>query len=69
MSSSNQTNKPQDFEISSLTDLLEQHDEEMEFLFVKAINLYAAPGSDGLSDREKVDQLRAAVEKSLEANP
>jgi hypothetical protein len=65
MSSSEQANKGQDFQIASLIELLEQQDEEMENLFVKAINLYAAPGSGGQSEREKVDQLRLAVEQSL----
>ena len=37
----------------------------MEELFVKAINLYAAPGSGGGNEREKLDQLRLAVEQSL----
>jgi hypothetical protein len=65
MSSSEQANKGQDFQIDSLTGLLEQQDEEMEDLFVKAINLYAAPGSGGQTEREKLDQLRLFVEQSL----
>jgi hypothetical protein len=65
MSGSEQANKGQDFQIDSLTGLLDQQDEEMEDLFVKAINLYAAPGSGGQTEREKLDQLRSFVEQSL----
>ncbi len=65
MSSSGQANKGQDFQIESLIGLLENQDDEMEELFVKAINLYAAPGSGGENEREKLDQLRLAVEQSL----
>jgi hypothetical protein len=65
MSSSEQANKGQDFQIDSLTGLLDQQDEEMEDLFVKAINLYAAPGSGGQTEREKLDHLRLFVEQSL----
>ena len=65
MSSPEQANKGQDFQIESLIGLLENQDDEMEELFVKAINLYAAPGSGGGNEREKLDQLRLAVEQSL----
>ena len=65
MSSSAQANNGQDFQIESLTGLLDKQDDEMEELFVKAINLYAAPGSGGGNEREKLDQLRLAVEQSL----
>lgn len=55
----------QAFQITSLIDLLEQQDPGMKGLFAKAINLYAAPGSGGQTDREKQEQLRLAVEQSL----
>jgi hypothetical protein len=58
-------NKEVDFQISNLVELLEKQDEEMEALFVKAINLYANPGSGGQSEREKLDQLRLAIEQSI----
>lgn len=65
MSRSDQASQGHDFQIATLIELLEQQDEEMEDLFVKAINLYAAPNAGGLSEREKLDHLRLAVEKSL----
>jgi len=66
MSHSNHTRKGQDFQIASLIELLEQQDDEMKALFVKTINLYCDPRSGSKSEREKLDQLRLAVEQSLE---
>lgn len=58
------TERP-DFQIESLVELLNQQDEAMRLLFVKAINLYAAPGFGGQTDRERIDQLRLALDQSL----
>lgn len=55
----------QDFQLASLVDLLEKQDEGLRTVFVKAINLYATPGAGALNDREKIDQLRQALEQSM----
>lgn len=65
MSSPTAPDPSQDFQLASLVDLLEQQDEGLRTLFVKAINLYAAPGAGALNDREKIDQLRQALEQSM----
>lgn len=65
MSNPEQTSKENYFQITNLVELLEQQDAGMRNLFAKAINLYAAPGSGGQTDREKQEQLRLAVEQSL----
>jgi hypothetical protein len=65
MNSPHSPDPSQDFQLASLVELLEQQDEAMRTLFVKAINLYAAPGTGGLSEREKIEQLRQALEQSM----
>lgn len=52
-------------EITRLISLLDQQDEPMRQLFAKALNLYVSPGSEALSDREKLDRLKKALEESL----
>jgi hypothetical protein len=53
------------FQIDLLLDLIENQDESMQKLFAKAMNLYVSPTADGLSDSEKLDRLRKAVEESM----
>ncbi len=65
MSNLERARNEQEFQITNLVELLEQQDAGMRNLFAKAINLYAAPGSGGQTDREKQEQLRLAVEQSL----
>jgi hypothetical protein len=54
-----------ELEVDSLINLLKSQDEQMQVLFAKAINLYVAPGTDQMSDGEKVERLREAIEQSL----
>ncbi len=51
--------------VDQLTELLDQQDKKMQELFAKAINLFVAPGAADMTDREKVDRLRKAIDDSL----
>ena len=52
-------------EITSLIDLLDEQDAAMRSLFAKALNLYVSPGADATPEKEKLDQLKRAIEESL----
>jgi hypothetical protein len=54
-----------ELKVDSLLDLLENQDESMRNLFAKALNLYVCPGAEDLDDRVKEDQLKKAIEDSL----
>jgi hypothetical protein len=54
-----------ELEVDSLLDLLENQDKSMRNLFAKALNLYVCPGAEDLDDRVKEDQLKKAIEDSL----
>ena len=57
------TPRAQDIEIDSIEDLLAEHDDGMRELFAKALNLFVAPGMDGVPAKEKLDRLRQAVDE------
>ncbi len=52
-------------QIDSLVDLLDEQDDAMRRLFAKALNLYVSPGADAAPEKEKLDQLKRAIEESL----
>jgi hypothetical protein len=50
-------------EIDSIEDLLAKHDDGMRELFALALNLFVAPGMEGVPAKEKLDRLRQAVDE------
>jgi hypothetical protein len=52
-------------ELDSIEAFLEDQDNGMRSLFAKALNLFVAPGMDGVPEREKLDQLRQAIDESI----
>jgi len=52
--------------IDPLVDLLNQQDDTMRHLFVRALNLYVSPGADATPEKEKRDQLKRAIRESLD---
>ena len=57
------TPRAQVIEIDSIEDLLAEHDDGMRELFAKALNLFVAPGMEGVPTKERLDLLRKAVDE------
>ncbi len=61
-------NKAQ-FEVDSLVDLIQQQDPKMQQLFSTALNIFASPGARREAPEEKEEQLRKAIEASVQPLP
>lgn len=54
-----------EIKLNPLIDLLDEQDVSMRALFAKALNLYVSPGADTTSEKEKLDQLKRAIDESF----
>jgi flagellar basal body-associated protein FliL len=58
--------KENQLEVDSLVSLLQQQDPRIQDLFSKALNIFASPDARKSSPEEKEEQLRQAIEKSVQ---
>jgi hypothetical protein len=52
--------------VDSMVDLIQQQDPKMQQLFSMALNIFASPGARKVAPEEKQEQLRKAIEASVE---
>ena len=56
--------RPEDpLEMDTILELVNSQEKPVQHLFAKALNIYFSPGSADEDSREKLDQLRKALEQ------
>jgi len=56
-------------EVDSLVSLIQKQDPKMQQLFPTALNIFASPGARRVAPEEKEEQLRQAIEASVQPRP
>jgi len=57
--------RKQEIEIDQIVDLLKHQTGATRDLFAQALNIYVSPTTAGKTEKEKLDLLRKAIEKSV----